>query len=109
LDGDLDVDDPRLWANGSAQSLHHGFIGYHPLHTSDLTTKAYPYKRNQEHKQEQIKHNKKCVDYDLESHKPMNNELFNDRYDLSKIPNPNVGADAVKIEVRGVHNPWRYP
>jgi hypothetical protein len=39
----------------------------------------------------------------------MNEELFNERYDLSKIPNPNVGADAIKIEVRGEHNPWRYP
>jgi hypothetical protein len=30
LSGDLDVDDPRLRANGSSQSLYHGSVGYHP-------------------------------------------------------------------------------
>jgi hypothetical protein len=30
LSGDLDVDDLRLRANGSSQSLHHGSVGYHP-------------------------------------------------------------------------------
>jgi hypothetical protein len=84
LGGDLDVDDPRLQANGSSQSLHQGSVGYHPLHMSDLTTKVYPCKRNQEHKQEQVEHNQTCVDYELGSHKPMNSGLFDDRYDLSK-------------------------
>jgi hypothetical protein len=70
--------------NGSSQSLHHDSIGYHSLHTSDLTTKACPCKHNQEHKQEQVEHNQNCVDYELGSHKPMNNELFDDSYDLSK-------------------------
>jgi hypothetical protein len=51
---------------------------------SDLATKTYPCKRNQEHKQEQVEHNQNCVDYELGSHKPMNDELFDDRYDLSK-------------------------
>jgi hypothetical protein len=29
LDGDLDVDDPRLRVNGSSQSLHQSSVGYH--------------------------------------------------------------------------------
>jgi hypothetical protein len=51
-------------------------IGYHPCHTSDLTTKDYPYKRNQEHKQEQEEHNQNCTDYELGSHKPMNDDTI---------------------------------
>ena len=47
--------------------------------TNDLATKAYPYKRNQEHKQEQEEHNKNCVDYEMGSHKPMMTILFEDR------------------------------
>jgi hypothetical protein len=39
----------------------------------------------------------------------MNNELFDDRYDLSKTPNTNMAVAAVKIELKGVHNPWSYP
>ena len=66
LSGDLDVNDSRLRANEFSQSLHHSFIGYHLLHTSDLTKKAYPCKRNQEHKQEQVGRNQNCVDYELE-------------------------------------------
>jgi hypothetical protein len=46
----------------------------------------------------------KCVDYELVSHKLMNDELFDDRYDLRKTPNPNVATSTVKIEVRGMHN-----
>jgi hypothetical protein len=46
--------------------------------------KAYPCKRNQEHKQEQIESNQNYVDYELGSHKLMNDELVDDRYDLSK-------------------------
>jgi hypothetical protein len=45
---------------------------------------AYPCKRNQEYKQEQVERNQNCVDYELGSHKPMNDELFDGRYDLSK-------------------------
>jgi hypothetical protein len=44
-----------------------------------------------------------------EFHKPMNNKLFDDIYDLSKTLNPNMVVAAVKIQVRGVHNPYRYP
>jgi hypothetical protein len=76
---------------------------------SGLATKAYPCKHNQEHKQEQVERNQSCVDYELGSHKPMNNELFDDRYDLSKTPNTNMAVAAVKIELKGVHNPWSYP
>jgi hypothetical protein len=35
--------------------------------------------------------------------------LFDDRYDLSKTPNPNVKAAVVKIEVRGVRDLWSHP
>jgi hypothetical protein len=38
---------------------------------NDLTTKAYPCKRNQEHKQEQEMQSNR-LDYEMESHKPMN-------------------------------------
>jgi hypothetical protein len=47
--------------------------------------KAYLCKRNQERKQEQIERNQNYVDYELGSHKPMNDELVDDRYDLRKI------------------------
>jgi hypothetical protein len=71
IGGELDVDDPRLRTNRTSQSLHHYFIGYHPCHMNELTMKAYPYKRNQEYKQEQeMKSNR--LDYEMESHKPMN-------------------------------------
>jgi hypothetical protein len=53
IGGELDVDDPRLRTNRTPQSLHHCSVGYHPYHMNDLATKAYPCKRNQEHKQEQ--------------------------------------------------------
>jgi hypothetical protein len=72
LGRDLDVDDPRLRANGSSQSLHHCSIGYHPWHMSDLTTKAYPGKRNQEHKQEQKERNQNYIDHEVGFHKLMN-------------------------------------
>jgi hypothetical protein len=52
IGGELDVDEPRLRTNRTSQSLHHCSIGYHPCHTNDLTTRAYPCKRNQEHNQE---------------------------------------------------------
>ena len=85
LSGHLDVDDPRLRANGSSQSLHHGSVGYHPWHTNDLATKAYPCKRNQEHKQEQERNATKIVLITGgESHKPLTATLFDDRIDLSK-------------------------
>ena len=64
LGEDFDVDDPRLRANESSQSLHHYSVGYHPWHTSDLATKAYPYKRNQEHKQEHEECNQNYFDHD---------------------------------------------
>jgi hypothetical protein len=36
--------------------------------------KAYPYKRNQEHKQEQEECNQNFVDYELGYHKSMNDD-----------------------------------
>jgi hypothetical protein len=53
IGGELDVDDPRLRTNRTSQSLHHCSVCYHPCHTNDLATVAYPCKRNQEHKEEQ--------------------------------------------------------
>jgi hypothetical protein len=70
---ELDVDDPRLRTNRTSQSLHHCSVGYHPCHTNDLATKAYPCKRNQEHKQEQEMQSNR-LDYEVESHKPMNDD-----------------------------------
>jgi hypothetical protein len=44
-----------------------------PCHMDDLTMKAYPCKRNQEHKQEQEMQSNK-LDYEMGSHKPMNGD-----------------------------------
>jgi hypothetical protein len=41
---------------------------------SDISTKVYPCKRYQEHKQEQEECNQNCIDYEVGSHKPMNND-----------------------------------
>jgi hypothetical protein len=76
---------------------------------SDLSTKAYPCKRNQEHKQEHEERNENCIDHKVRSHKPMTVTLFHDRYDLSKTPNPNMVGIADKIEVRGMCDPWSHP
>jgi hypothetical protein len=73
IGGELDVDDPRLRTNRTPQSLHHCSIGYHPCHTNDLATKAYPCKCNQEHKQEQEMQSNR-LDYEMGSHKPMNGD-----------------------------------
>jgi hypothetical protein len=74
IGGELDVDDPRLRTNRTPQSVgYHCSVGYHPCHTNDLTMKAYPYKRNQEHKQEQEMQSNR-LDYKVESHKPMNDD-----------------------------------
>jgi hypothetical protein len=56
IGGDLDVDD-----EGSKQrqlkpvlSVHHGSVGYQPMHTRiSLTKKAMSLQANKEHKQEQ--------------------------------------------------------
>jgi hypothetical protein len=75
IGGELDVDDPRLQTNRTPQSLHHCSVGYHPCHTNDLATKAYLYKRNQEHKQEQGMQSNR-LDYEMGSHKPMNGDTI---------------------------------
>jgi hypothetical protein len=49
---------------------------------SDLATKAYLCKRNQEHQQEQEERNQNCVDYELGPYKPRNDELFDGIYDI---------------------------
>jgi hypothetical protein len=72
---------------------------------SDLTTKAYPCKRNQERNQEQEERNQNCIDHEVGLTNRWTMTLFDDRYDLGKISNPNVVAVAIKIEVRGVQNP----
>jgi hypothetical protein len=102
----------RWWSKApserSSQSLHHCSVSYHPWHTSDLTTDAYPCNRNQEHKKELEEHNQNCVDYEVGSHKPMNNDTISWQIWSKQNPKPNVAA-ADKIKVMGVQNPWRYP
>jgi hypothetical protein len=73
IGGELDVDDPRLRTNRTSQSLHYYSIGYHQYHMNDLTMKAYPCKCNQEHMQEQEMQSNR-LDYEMESHKPMNGD-----------------------------------
>jgi hypothetical protein len=55
IGGDLDVDDEGSEQHRfkSVQSLHHGSIGYQPMHTRiGLAKKAMPLEANREHKQE---------------------------------------------------------
>jgi hypothetical protein len=56
IGGDLDVDDESFQQRRfePVQSLHHGSIGYQPMHTRiGLTKKAMSLQANREHKQEQ--------------------------------------------------------
>jgi hypothetical protein len=75
IGGELDVDDPMLRTNRTSQSLQHCSVGYHPCHTDDLATKAFPYKCNQEHKKEQEMQSNK-LGYEMGSHKPMNDDTI---------------------------------
>jgi hypothetical protein len=80
---ELDVDDTRLRTNRTSQSLHHCSVGYHPCHMNDLTMKAYPCKRNQEHKQEQeMQANNLITRWGLTNR--WTATLFGDRLNLSK-------------------------
>jgi hypothetical protein len=67
--------------------------------------KAYPCKRNQEHKQEQEEHNQNCIDHEVGSHKPMNSNTVQWQIWSKQNTNPNVVVVAYKIEVRGMPNP----
>jgi hypothetical protein len=71
----------------------------------DLATKAYPYKCNQEHEHEQIERNQNWIDHEVGSHKPMNNDTVRWQIWSKQNSNPNVVVDAIKIDIRGVHNP----
>jgi hypothetical protein len=56
IGGDLDVDDEGSEQRRfkPVQSLHHGSVGYQPVHTQiGLTKKAMSLQANREHKQEQ--------------------------------------------------------
>jgi hypothetical protein len=56
IGGDLNVDDEGSEQRQfePVQSLHHGFIGYQPMHTRiGLTKKAMSLQANREHKQKQ--------------------------------------------------------
>jgi hypothetical protein len=56
IGGDLDVDDEGFEQRRfePVQSLHHGSVGYQPMHTRiGLATKAISLQVNREHKQEQ--------------------------------------------------------
>jgi hypothetical protein len=41
---------------------------------SDLAMNAYPCKLNQEHKQEEKEYYQNCIDHEVGSHKPMNDD-----------------------------------
>jgi hypothetical protein len=56
IGGDLDVDDEGSEQHRfePVQSLHHGSVGYQPMHTQiGITKKAVSLQANREHKQEQ--------------------------------------------------------
>jgi hypothetical protein len=56
IGGDLDVDDECSEQHRfePVQSLHHGSVGYQPMHTQiGITKKAVSLQANREHKQEQ--------------------------------------------------------
>jgi hypothetical protein len=56
IGGDLDVDDEGSEQHRFklVQSVHHGSVGYQPVHTRiGLTKKALSLQANREHKQEQ--------------------------------------------------------
>jgi hypothetical protein len=108
LGGDLNVDDSRFWANGSSQTLQDCSVVYHPWHTSDFAGKAYPCKHNQEHKQEQEECNQDYVDYELGSHKLMNNNIVRWHIWYKKTPNLIVAMGVANIEFRGVQVPWTW-
>ena len=71
--------------------------------------KAYPCKRNQEHKQEQKERNQNYIDHEVGFHKTMNSDIVRWQIWSKKNPNPNVVSAANKIEVRGVHDTWSHP
>jgi hypothetical protein len=73
IGGELDVDERSLRTNRTSQSLQHYSVDYHPCHTNDIATKAYPCKRNQEHKQEEEMQSNQ-LGYEMGSHKPMNGD-----------------------------------
>lgn len=71
--------------------------------------KAYPCKRNQEHKQEQEERNQNCIDHEVGSHKQMNDVTVRWQTWSKQNPNPNVVAAADKIEFRDMCDPWSLP
>jgi hypothetical protein len=56
---------------------------------NDLTMKAYPCKRNQEHNKEQ-KMQSNRLDYEMESHKPMNGVTVRGQIESKQNSNPKV-------------------
>jgi hypothetical protein len=57
--------------------------------------KAYPCKRNQEHKQEQKERNQNCIDYEVGSHKSINDDTVWWQIWSKQNSNPNVAVVAV--------------
>jgi hypothetical protein len=108
IGGELDVDDPRLGSNRTLQSLHHCSIGYHPYHTNDLATKAYPCKRNQEHKQEQeMQANNLITRWGLTNQ--WTATLFGERLNLRKTQTPIWQWLLNKKELGACKSPGRNP
>jgi hypothetical protein len=65
---------------------------------SDLSAKAYPCKRNQD-----------CIDHEVGSYKPMNNDIVQWQIRSKQNSNHNVVAASDKIEVRGMRDLWLHP
>jgi hypothetical protein len=83
IGGDLDVDDEGSEQRRfkPVQSLHHGSVGYQPMHTQiGLSKKAMSLQANQEHKQEQKRTISNCrwmiSSWKLWSYKPKVGKLF---------------------------------
>jgi hypothetical protein len=83
---DLDVDDEgsKQYRFKPVQSLHHGSVGYQPMHIwIGLTKKAMSLQANQEHKQEQKRTVSNCrwmiSSWKLRSYKPIVGDTILDR------------------------------
>jgi phosphoribosylanthranilate isomerase len=71
--------------------------------------KAYPYKRNQEHKKEQEEHNQICIDHEVGSHKTMNGDTVRWQIWSKQNPNHNMVAATDKLEVGACVTTGRTP
>jgi hypothetical protein len=75
---------------------------------SVLATKAYPYKFNQDHKQEQKEHNQNCIDHEV-GYKPMNDDTVWWQNESKQNPTLMMEVAADNIKFRGVEVFGRNP